>query len=109
MIFVTAASALRSKIFHIQQQSYHDAKGIAGNIIPAIASTNAIIAGLQVIEAIRLLHLMAHSTEITANDCRTTFCQRMPTRRGYYLQPTRSSNPNPNCYICGTSQLIVEV
>eukprot|EP01041_Mallomonas_annulata_P016648 gene16648-34654_t len=28
--------------------SYYEAKGIAGNIIPAIASTNAIVAGLQI-------------------------------------------------------------
>jgi ubiquitin-like 1-activating enzyme E1 B len=111
MTFVTAASALRAKIFHIVgQSSFHDAKGVAGNIIPAIASTNAIIAGLQVIEAIRLLSAMTKGIpEITPQFCRTTYCQRMPTRRGNYLQPTVSAEPNPKCYICGTSQLTVEV
>jgi ubiquitin-like 1-activating enzyme E1 B len=110
MTFVTAASAIRSKIFHIEGQSFHDAKGVAGNIIPAIASTNAIIAGLQVIEAIRLLSALAKGEPtITPQFCRTTYCQRMPTRRGNYLQPTASAEPNPKCYICGTSQLIVEV
>jgi ubiquitin-like 1-activating enzyme E1 B len=109
MIFVTAASVIRSKIFHINGLSYHDTKGIAGNIIPAIASTNAIIAGLQVVEAIRYLNLKSKGTALTPQLCRTTYCQRMPTRRGSYLQPTVSSEPNPNCYICGTSQLIVEV
>ena len=33
----------------IPVQSLYEAKGTAGNIIPAIATTNAIIAGLQVI------------------------------------------------------------
>ena len=55
MCFVTAASNLRSSIFDIPTMSFHDAKGVAGNIIPAIASTNAIIAGLQVAQAIQLL------------------------------------------------------
>lgn len=55
MCFVTAASNLRSSIFDITTMSFHDAKGVAGNIIPAIASTNAIIAGLQVAQAIQLL------------------------------------------------------
>lgn len=32
----------------IPVQSSYEAKGVAGNIIPAIATTNAIIAGLQV-------------------------------------------------------------
>lgn len=48
MKFVTAASCLRAMTFSIQPSSYYDTKGIAGNIIPAISSTNAIIAGLQV-------------------------------------------------------------
>lgn len=32
----------------IPVQSLYEAKGTAGNIIPAIATTNAIVAGLQV-------------------------------------------------------------
>lgn len=35
----------------IPVQSCYEAKGVAGNIIPAIATTNAIIAGLQVPES----------------------------------------------------------
>jgi len=48
MEFVSAASNLRSRVFNIPLQSLYDAKGVAGNIIPAIASTNAIVASLQV-------------------------------------------------------------
>ena len=55
MRFVTAACNLRSTIFNIAPQSYYEAKGIAGNIIPSIATTNAIIAGLQVLEAVKIL------------------------------------------------------
>lgn len=35
--------------------SLFEAKGIAGNIVHAVATTNAIVAGLIVIEAIKLL------------------------------------------------------
>ena len=46
--FVTAATNLRAAVFSIPLQSKFDVKSIAGNIIPAIATTNAIVAGLQV-------------------------------------------------------------
>eukprot|EP00957_Ditylum_brightwellii_P140175 10681107-Ditylum_brightwellii.AAC.1 len=56
MRFVTCASNLRSIVFDIQPiQSYYGAKGIAGNIIPAIATTNAIVAGLQVLQVFHIL------------------------------------------------------
>lgn len=53
MRFVTAAANLRAAGFGIPPQSYHDAKGIAGNIVPAIATTNAMAAGLQVCACVR--------------------------------------------------------
>ena len=55
MKFVTCGSNLRAHVFGIQTLSFHDAKGIAGNIIPAIATTNAIVAGVQVMQAVRLI------------------------------------------------------
>lgn len=53
--FVTAASNLRAACYNIPQQSLFDAKGMAGNIIHAIATTNAIVGGLIVVEALKLL------------------------------------------------------
>lgn len=53
--FVTAASNLRAACYNIPQQSLFDAKGMAGNIIHAIATTNAIIGGLIVVEALKVL------------------------------------------------------
>lgn len=53
--FVTAAANIRASSFGIPLHSLFEAKGIAGNIVHAVATTNAIIAGLIVIEAIKVL------------------------------------------------------
>ncbi|MCH95050.1 SUMO-activating enzyme subunit 2-like, partial [Trifolium medium] len=53
--FVTAAANIRAASFGIPLHSLFEAKGIAGNIVHAVATTNAVIAGLIVIEAIKVL------------------------------------------------------
>lgn len=53
--FVAAAANLRAHVFGIQQLSEFDIKQMAGNIIPAIATTNAVIAGLCITQAIKVL------------------------------------------------------
>lgn len=53
--FVFAASNLRAHNFNLIKETRFKIKEIAGNIVPAIASTNAIIASLQTIEAIKVL------------------------------------------------------
>ena len=53
--FVTASANLRSIAFGIETRSRFDIKQMAGNIIPAIATTNAIVAGLCVLEGFKIL------------------------------------------------------
>ena len=53
--FVTAAANIRASSFGIPLHSLFEAKGVAGNIVHAVATTNAIIAGLIVLEAIKVL------------------------------------------------------
>lgn len=53
--FVTAAANIRAASFGIPLHSLFEAKGIVGNIVHAVATTNAIIAGLIVIEALKVL------------------------------------------------------
>lgn len=55
MEFVTSAANIRASSFGIPLHSLFESKGIAGNIVHAVATTNAIIAGLIVIEAIKVL------------------------------------------------------
>lgn len=53
--FVTAGANIRSIIFNIDTKSRFDVKQMAGNIIPAIATTNAMVAGLCVLQSFKVL------------------------------------------------------
>ena len=107
MRFITCTSNLRSYIFGIDPiQSYYSAKGIAGNIIPAIATTNAIVAGLQVLQAFHILRKQLENKADSLKDvCKYIYCLRDKTRKGYYLQPTTLPDPNPNCFVCRSAKV----
>lgn len=53
--FVSAAANLRAFNFQIDPESLTKIKGIAGKIVPAISSSNGLVAALQVSEAIKIL------------------------------------------------------
>ena len=106
MRFVTAASNLRSSVFGIEPlQSLYSAKGIAGNIIPAIATTNAICAGLQILQAFSILKQQLEQKKTTKDlnvgaSCYYINCIRQRTRNGLYLTASPLEKPNPNCFVC---------
>jgi ubiquitin-like 1-activating enzyme E1 B len=86
--FVTSATNLRSYNFHIPLQSKFDTKAMAGNIIPAIATTNAIIAGLIVLEAFKNLNNQQ-------DKCKYTYLLRRPSGKRV-LMDVALEKPNPN-------------
>lgn len=55
MDFVAACANIRSNVFGIGQKSRFEIKSMAGNIIPAIATTNAITAGIVVMHTFKVL------------------------------------------------------
>lgn len=101
MEFVTAAANLRAAVFTITMESLYSCKGIAGNIIPAIATTNAIVAGIQVLEAFKILRAATPIGET----CSYTYCNRSWDSRGVLLNPVALSKPNPKCYVCSKRML----
>ncbi|GKZ01202.1 hypothetical protein MPSEU_001071600 [Mayamaea pseudoterrestris] len=104
MRFVTVTSNLRSYVFGIEPiQSFYSAKGIAGNIIPAIATTNAIAAGLQILQAFIILRQQKESGNKSgglATKCRYGNILRETTRNGQLLTAASLEPPNPKCYVC---------
>jgi ubiquitin-like 1-activating enzyme E1 B len=104
MRFITATSNLRSYVFSIDPiQSFYAAKGIAGNIIPAIATTNAIAAGLQILQAFNILRAQLETKTKSGNladYCHYVNCIRSRTRNGLYLTATALEEPNPKCFVC---------
>ncbi|KAK4747779.1 hypothetical protein SAY87_014365 [Trapa incisa] len=99
--FVTAAANIRASSFGIPLHSIFEAKGIAGNIVHAVATTNAIIAGLIVIEAIKVLQ---NETE----NYRMTYCLEYPNRN-MLLMPVEPYQSNKSCYVCSKMPLSLEV
>ena len=111
MRFVTAAANLRMYVFGIPTESFYQLKGIAGNIIPAIATTNAIISGVQVLSAIKYItsEKNIEKLEDLKMICPDTYCVRYPSASGRYLQPVLPDNPNPGCYVCARNEQTIEI
>ena len=105
MRWVTAAANMRCRIFHIPAQNLYDAKGIAGNIIPAIATTNAIAAAEQVNMACRIL-AASDPMHLAMQALRKTWVTPDPRggRLRMCLMPEKGINePSASCYVCSRS------
>lgn len=90
--FVASSANIRSTVFGIDVKSRFDIKQMAGNIIPAIATTNAIVAGLCVLQSFKVLkgeYGQAKEVFLT------------PFANARLLAPDKNREPNPNCPVCG--------
>jgi len=93
--FVAASANIRSSLFGIGRKSVFDIKQMAGNIIPAIATTNAIVAGLCVLQAYKVLNG-------DYDQAKEVFLS--PFNPDRLLGSSRPRQPDPNCAVCGVFQ-----
>lgn len=114
LAFVTAASNLRSAAYGVPLQSPWAVKGIAGNIVHAIATTNAVVAGLLTLEAVKVVAAMAAPGE-DLSATRSIFVLKEPSGDGVkgrprrLCMPERLAPPAPGCYVCSSGQLTLRV
>ena len=92
MMFVAAAANIRAAIFNIEQKTQWKVKEMAGNIIPAIATSNAIIAGLIVLQAVRVLRAQL-------DKCKDVSL-RKESVSNKLICPNVPEERNGNCVVC---------
>ncbi|XP_065900102.1 SUMO-activating enzyme subunit 2-like [Dysidea avara] len=93
LAFVTCATNLRAHIFGLARLSQFEVKSMAGNIVPAIASTNAVVGGVIVMEALNVI-----SSSI--DKCKSTYLRCQPNAQKSVLVRCALVHPNPSCYVC---------
>ncbi|CAF4865150.1 unnamed protein product [Pieris macdunnoughi] len=94
MDFVTACANVRAHIFNIPLKSRFEIKSMAGNIIPAIATANAIVAGLAVLRA---QNILKGNIEV----CTSVYLRPKVNHRGQLFVPEKTlTTPNPKCFVC---------
>ncbi|KAF7159963.1 hypothetical protein CNMCM6106_007378 [Aspergillus hiratsukae] len=97
--FVTASANLRATIFGIDPKSKFDTKQMAGNIIPAIATTNAMTAGLCVLQAFKVL-------KDDFQNAKMVFLERSGARA---VNSDSLKPPNPNCPVCSVATARIKI
>lgn len=81
--FITAASNLRAINYGIPVASYDETKGIAGRIIPAIATTTSVVSGLIVLEMLKYMLAKYEIIENKIENYRSTFVNLADTTLVY--------------------------
>ena len=110
--FVTASANLRAYIFGIHLTSKFDVKSMAGNIIPAVATTNAIVAGITVLQARKILATMPRSSSdhtLTSIQHLTNVFISTDRRSGAVIQSIPLEEPSESCIQCSDLQQPVRV
>jgi ubiquitin-activating enzyme E1 len=81
--FVTATSNLRAINYGIPPATFQETKGIAGRIIPAIATTTSVVSGLIVLEMVKYMLAKFNTIEHKIENYRSTYVNLADTTLVY--------------------------
>lgn len=95
--FVASTANIRAHIFGIAMNSRFELKAMAGNIIPAIATTNAMAAGLMVIQAASVLR---------GRPCSTTYITHGRNSPNIFVNE-ELAEPSPACPTCNVHRVLL--
>lgn len=129
VLFVSTAANLRATCFHIPTQRLEELRSVAGHIVPAIASSNAIVAACIASQALTLLSSAAKvdsSSDTARRALRFAFLRKMPLVRRAAIQSKNDvdmkqklqrqrlllhTSPldirNPDCLVCRDSSTAI--
>ncbi|KAI9657801.1 MAG: E1 ubiquitin-activating protein uba2 [Trizodia sp. TS-e1964] len=92
--FVASTANLRSIVFGIPTSSKFDIKQMAGNIIPAIATTNAMTASLCVLQSFKVIKGQLEKAKMVYLECLTD----------RVVSSGKLLPPKPECSVCSVTQ-----
>lgn len=105
MKFISSACNLRCSVFGLNMQTEYEVKEVAGNIVPAIASTNSMVSGIEITESIKLLQRAFYGINYES-------CNKYSSRELYVQNDTKTKildvKPgalNPLCMSCNPNVL----
>ncbi|KIY61796.1 hypothetical protein CYLTODRAFT_362355 [Cylindrobasidium torrendii FP15055 ss-10] len=112
--FVTAAANLRSATAGAEKKTRigktrWEVKEMAGNIIPAIATTNAVVAGLIVLQAVRLLKAKDAAGGGVVDMAGMKNIHITPNKPHQPLAPSSLIPPNAHCGVCRDVYVVAQV
>jgi len=100
MKFVAATANIRAHIFSIEQLNRFKIKEIAGNIIASIATTNAIISGIIIMDAYKILNNQL-------KECNTIYLTHDSSSNVFVKEFL--AKPNPRCAVCRKSYFVLTI
>lgn len=115
---VGAASNIRATIFGISPQSIFSIKAIAGRIIPAVVTTNAVVSGVAVLHLQRLIRAKekGEGKRHGSGDAQNSK-SLLPSGTSYYSPTTLPSilmsersvrRPSPDCKTCSCMLVVIK-
>lgn len=102
--FVMSAANLRSLIFHIPTKNEFNTKEIAGNIIPAVATMNAMMAGFSALSSVN--YYLYETNEDRVTHCKTVFDSASTDK---VINSAKLIKPNPTCSACSVVKGIAHI